>query len=65
MSENPAQWGPVTKVIDEVLKQIDKEQAADAAAGVFRAGNSRAMQIASALHAKGHITRDEMWKDRD
>lgn len=65
MSENPAQWGPATKVIDEVLKQIDKEQASDASSGVFRGGNSRAMQIAAALHAKGHITRDEMWKDRE
>jgi hypothetical protein len=65
MAENPAQWGPATKVIDEVLRQIDKDMAAEAASGEIRAGNTRAMQIARALHAKGHITRDEMWKDRD
>lgn len=65
MSENPAQWGPATIVINEALKQIDKDIAADATSGEFRAGGSRAMQIARALHAKGHITRDEMWKDRE
>ncbi len=60
MAENRQQWGPATQIIQRV---IEDQQKADLTTEI-RCGNTMAMRIAAALHAAGHITRDEMWRDR-
>lgn len=54
MSENPAQWGPATRIIHDVLRDA-RDQPFDVV------GNSLEFRIARALANAGYLTEDDTW----
>lgn len=65
MAENPGQWGPAVKVIDEVLSGRARVDAFDRATGNIRYGWSLPFEVAQALRDAGFLDDDEVWVDHE
>jgi len=58
--EDRQQHGPATKLIGEVLREIDSQRLQDEIDGVFRCGASTELIIAQRLQEAGHLTPEEV-----